>query len=162
MIRAIMRAKRKLRMFLQKAKPFPKHLASRGKVTIPTITSVVTKAAMALMLAPSLSRDPARGKAMKAWMRTIEPTTAARATPMKPASRPIVREITSVGRRARRKPIVQMISKVGKAIERKNLSDTRREFTVFPLFLKKEKAKASAAAAQMNQTNMGLGPYLNG
>jgi hypothetical protein len=54
-----------------------------------------------------------------------------------------------------------MISRVGKAIERKNLSETRRELAVFSLFLKKEKAKASAAAAQIIPTNMGSRPDLN-
>lgn len=66
MIRAMIRAKIKLRKFLQKVNFFPKNFISMGAVITPTITRVVTKAAMALTLAPCLSIDPARGKAIKA------------------------------------------------------------------------------------------------
>ena len=81
MTKAMTRAKTKLREFLQRVNLLPKNFTSRGAVITPTMTKVVTNAAIAPTSAPCLRKDAARGKAMKAGMRTTEPKAAAMITP---------------------------------------------------------------------------------
>jgi hypothetical protein len=66
----------KLKEFLAIVNFIPNSLFSRGKVTIPTIVSVVRNATTGTMLAPAFTRDPTSGKATKAGIKVILPTKA--------------------------------------------------------------------------------------
>jgi hypothetical protein len=153
-------AKIKLREFLQSVNLFPKNFASNGAVNTPTMTRVVTKAAMAVTLAPWRRKDPARGKAMNAWIRTTDPNKAARMTPLSPESWPMTLEMRSGGRRLRRKPIDQMVKRTRRAMEQKNFQATRRDLAVFSLSLDKETQRRAPARSQMIRTNMDSAPDL--
>jgi hypothetical protein len=144
----------KLIEFLRRVNRLPKNFISRGTVSAPTMTRVVTNAAMARTSAPCLRKDAARGKAIKAGMRTMEPNTAAMTTPMIPAFRPIAPRTNSEGRNVRMKPIVQMMATMDGARERNARRKNWRALRVFPRFLAQDRTSPNPATPQITTMNM--------
>ncbi|MCK7541328.1 MAG: hypothetical protein MZV63_65795 [Marinilabiliales bacterium] len=149
MTKAMTKAKTKLREFRQRANFLPKNLASRGAVSTPTMTNVVTNAAMAPISAPCLIKDEANGKAIKAGMRTIEPKTAARMIPWRPASGPIVFRMCSDGRKVRMKPMAQMIATMDGARDRSDRPKNRRAARVLPRLFVQDRRSPTPAIPQI-------------
>jgi len=71
----------------------PKAFISIGAVITPTITKVVTKADIVIVVAPALSKDPANGNAIREGIKVNAPSIAPNAVAQRPASAPIRLEI---------------------------------------------------------------------
>ena len=137
-------------------------------MSTPTMTRVVTNAAMARTSAPCLRKDAARGKAMKAGMRTIEPNAAAMTTPMIPAFRPIVFNTNPEGRNVRIKPIVQMIATMDGARDRNARQKKRRASFVLSRLFAQDRIRPAPATPQITAAKairyftLGLEPRSSG
>jgi len=104
MMRAMITAMMKLKLFRRKAIFFPNSLISKGNVTIPIIVNVVRKAATAEIDAPLLRRDAASGNEMRAGMYRIDPMKAIRRIPLNPDCSPIILEILLCGTKPKSNP----------------------------------------------------------
>ena len=78
---------------------------------MPTIMSVVSNMAICPYPAPAASKDAASGNAMNPGMRIIEPSTAARAMPVRPDSLPRILDMVEGSNTARPRPMSKIMGR---------------------------------------------------
>lgn len=149
MMRAIIIAMMKLIPFLSRAFFFPSSFISKGKVTVPIMVNVVIKAATAVIDAPLLRRDAAKGNEIRAGICKIAPNSAIRSTPPNPACSPTILEISFGGTKPRNKPIKIMIMRTIGMMRRKDFAATASDCFAFALSLAKAKIRQPIAKTFM-------------
>jgi hypothetical protein len=120
----------------------PKIFISIGAVTIPTITSVVTKAEIVITVAPDRSNDPANGNATNEGIKVIAPSTAATIVAKNPASAPTRLEMVSGVNVPNVSPTIPNTAKRLGAVLRRAFPATLNAFFDFSLlFTRKQLSK---------------------
>jgi len=150
MISAIARAMMKLNPFLRRAIFLPISLISRGRVMMPTIVRVVTKAAIEDTEAPLSRSEPASGKEIMDGMNRMEPTSAVMIMPKNPPCCPMNLPMDSFGMNACRSPITRMmITTIGK-IRRKVFAEMVSDLRILLRSLDRANARHARATRLMN------------
>ena len=153
---AITMANAKLNPFLVAVNFKPNSRFSSGKVTIPTIVSVVKKATAGTIPTPAFTSVPTSGKAIKAGTKVIVPNPAETIVADSSDWLPINSAIFSGGKTVKTKPIKNIIDKILPNIPLPIPNAILSAFLVFCLSLIREKTKKAAVPTHIANVNTSI------